>query len=282
MKIISLIYKNLSKMEKIAFTIAIVILLSTVILPVIMAILWSLVSPNTAWAYPNIFPEKLDFGRWIYLWKFTSIKQALLNSYTLAPLVALLSILLALPSAYAIGRFDFRGKWIVQIIILIPLVMPALSVAIFFTQTLNIIGIKNPYIGITIGHTIIFLPYSLRLLSSAFYNIPQDQIDAARDLGANKLTVFMTAYMPTIRPAVFVAFIYIFVMSIGEFNISYVLGSPNYTTVPTVLFSFLGYNFIRPNAAVISLMLMIPNLIIMFSIEKALSAHKIIGSGLKG
>ena len=282
MNITKLLDKALSKTEKIIFVASISITLAMVIVPLIMAVLWSLVSPDFAWSYPSVLPEKLDFGRWIYMWEFTSIKEALLNSYTLAPVVASIAVLLSLPTAYALGRFDFKGKTLVQMLSLIPLIMPGLAVAIFFTQTLNLLGIRNAFIGIVIGHTFVLLPFSLRLLSTAFHSIPQDQIDAARDLGAKKFIVFMTAYMPVIRPSVFVTFVYVFVKSIEEFNISFILGSPNFTTVPTILFSFLGYNFVRPNAAVVSLILLVPNLIVMFSIEKALGAQRIVGSGVKG
>jgi len=61
-----------------------------------------------------------------------------------------------------------------------------------------------------------------------------------------------------------------FVRSLEEFSVSYVLGSPDFITIPTILYSFLGYTFVRPDAAVVSMILIIPNIFLMIIIERAL------------
>ncbi len=63
------------------------------------------------------------------------------------------------------------------------------------------------------------------------------------------------------------------VRSLEEFSISYVLGAPDFITVPTILYSFLGYSFVRPDAAVVSMILVIPNVILMAIIEKLLKGN---------
>ncbi len=272
----------LPTVEKTFLFIAISVALLSVLVPLFIAILWSLVSPEAPWSYPDLFPKEISFDRWQHVWELTAIKEALGNSYTLAPIVATLCIILTLPTAYALGRFEFKGKNTIELISLLPMVIPGVTIALFFSQFLYSIGITNKFLGILLGHTLSFLPYSIRIISSAFKKIPQDQIDAARDLGANKFVVLMTAYMPLVRPSIFASFIFIFIRSIEEFNIAFILGSPDFVTVPTILYSFLGYNFVRPNAAVISLILVIPNIFFMFFIEKSMNADKTLGSGVKG
>ncbi|MFV0321561.1 MAG: ABC transporter permease [Alphaproteobacteria bacterium] len=253
-----------------------------IILPFMMAILWSLVDPSQPWSYPDLFPKKLSFARWVDIWQKTNIKYALKNSYSLAPVVAIISVLCAMPTAYALGRLDFKGKNIIQILSLLPMVVPAMVIAVFFTQLLINMGIYNKYLGIMIGHVVITLPYSIRILSAGFSNIQQDQIDAAKDLGANLPTIIRVVYLPTILPAMFAALIFTFIISIEEFNIAYVLGSPDFTTVPTILYSYLGYNFVRPNAAVVSLILVVPNVLLMLFVEKLIRGDKVYQKGTKG
>ncbi|EGV06030.1 hypothetical protein HMPREF9952_1763 [Haemophilus pittmaniae HK 85] len=79
-------------------------------LPFLMAGLWSLVDPAKPWSYPDIFPQSLSFERWKIVWETTSLPEAMFNSYTIAPTVSLITILLSLPTAYAFGRMEFRGK----------------------------------------------------------------------------------------------------------------------------------------------------------------------------
>ena len=61
-----------------------------------MAGLWSLVDPAKPWSYPDIFPQSLSFERWKIVWETTSLPEAMFNSYTIAPTVSLITILLSL------------------------------------------------------------------------------------------------------------------------------------------------------------------------------------------
>ncbi len=242
-------------------------------LPFSMAILWSLVDPQHPWSYPDLFPQVLSINRWIQVWQQTSLSEALFNSYTIAPAVAMLSLLLSLPTAYAFGRMTFRGKGVAEMLTLIPLVMPGMIIGIFFSAMLMNLNISNPFISIVLGHTVLTLPYSIRIMSAGFKAVPQDLIDASRDLGASHWGTFCNAFLPMLKPSFLAALIFCLVRSLEEFSISYVLGAPDFITVPTILYSFLGYSFVRPDAAVVSMILVIPNVVLMVIIEKLLKGN---------
>ncbi|KGQ50554.1 spermidine/putrescine ABC transporter permease [Gallibacterium anatis] len=265
--------KNTRLINRIVLIFFVVVNFVWLVLPFLMAGLWSLVDPQHPWSYPDIFPPVLSFERWHYVWENTALKEAMLNSYTIAPIVSLIAITLALPTAYAFGRMEFRGKKIAELITLIPLVIPGMIIALFFSAVLIQLKISNPMIGIIIGHTVMTLPYAIRILSSGFSAVPQDLIDASRDLGASKLTTFKDVYLPMLKPAFLASIIFCLVKSIEEFSISFVIGSPDFITVPTILYSFLGYSFIRPNAAVVSIILLIPNVILLLIIERLLKGN---------
>lgn len=137
-------------------------------LPFLMAGLWSLVDPAKPWSYPDIFPQSLSFERWKIVWETTSLPEAMFNSYTIAPTVSLITILLSLPTAYAFGRMEFRGKKLAELLTLIPLVIPGMIIALFFSRMLLDLNINNPFIGIVIGHVVLTLPYAIRILSAGF------------------------------------------------------------------------------------------------------------------
>jgi putative spermidine/putrescine transport system permease protein len=226
-----------------------VVLLATVmtvwlVVPFAMALMWSLVDPGQAWSYPEILPPKLSFLRWQEMWQTTSLATAMLHSYSLAPMAGLSTVLLAMPTAYAFGRLEFRGKSIAQILVLLPLIMPGFVTAIFFASILISMGFFARYPAILLGHIVLFMPYAVRVLSVSFGLVRQDVINAARDLGASSLETFKAAYLPVLKPGIFAAFLIVFVLSIEEFALAFVVGSPSFITIPTILFSYLGYNFI--------------------------------------
>ncbi|MDP2572189.1 ABC transporter permease [Vibrio penaeicida] len=242
-------------------------------IPFAMAVLWSLVDPAHPWSFPDILPQVLSFARWSEIWETTSLEEALINSYTVAPAVAFLTVCLATPTAYAFGRLDFKGKKTAEILTLLPMVMPSMILAIFFSGMLLQLGISEPYVSIVIAHTVLALPYAIRILSAGFRAVPQDVIDACADMGASRFTTFRHAFMPMLKPSMLASLIFCLVISIEEFNMAYVLGAPDFITVPTILYSFLGYSFIRPDAAVVSLFLVIPNVILMLIIEQLLKGN---------
>ncbi|MDP8161658.1 ABC transporter permease [Pasteurella skyensis] len=271
--------KLITKISLIFFAVANFIWLG---IPMIMAGLWSLVDPKHPWSYPDIFPKVLSFDRWGYVWEQTSLKDAMINSYTIAPLVSILAITLALPTAYAFGRLEFKGKKIAELLTLIPLVIPGMIIGLFFSVILLKFDFGSPLPGIVIGHTILVLPYAIRILSSGFSSVPQDLIDASRDLGASKWTTFRNVFIPILKPAFLASLIFSLVRSIEEFSISFTLGAPDFITVPTILYSFLGYSFVRPNAAVVSIILLVPNIILLLIIEKLLKGNYLAQSSGKG
>jgi putative spermidine/putrescine transport system permease protein len=261
-----------STLQRLLIAALITLMLVWLIVPFAMAILWSMVDPSEAWTYPDLLPPKLSFERWGSMWQTTSLPTAILNSYSLAPIAAMLTVLLGAPTAFAFGRLEFPGKALAQILILVPLVMPGFVVAIFFASILLQMGFFARYPAILFGHVILYLPYAVRILTVSFGQVRTDVVNAARDLGASRFQVFRVAYLPVLRPGIFAAFLVVFILSLEEFALAFVVGSPDFTTIPTILYSYLGYNFIRPNAAVVALILVVPNVLLMLGLERLLQS----------
>lgn len=251
------------------------------IIPFSMAVLWSLVDPAEPWTAEKILPPVMSFYRWHYMWESSSLKSALLTSYSLAPCAALLCLMLSLPTSYALGRLTFPGREICKLIALLPLVVPSFVIAIFFTALLFEIGIHTWRFGaILFAHAVLFLPYAIRIMTVSFEQVKQDHIDAARDLGASPLACWQVAYIPALKPGIFATLLIVFIQSIEEFAIAFIVGSPDLITIPTLLFSTMGQDFVRPNAAVLSLILVVPNVFLMLILERLLrSANPSMSSG---
>ena len=239
-------------------------------IPVVMAVLWSLVDPENPWSYPDPFPRHLSWYQWQYVFKYTGVVPAIGTSLTLAMASTVTAFVLALPTAYVLGRYEFRGREAVRLIILLPIVLPGMIVALFLSRVFGYLGLSQTLVGLVLGHTLMGLPYMLRLLSTSFQAIPQEVADAAANLGASELVRFRRIYLPMILPGIFAGAIFTFITSMEEFALTFVIGTPTYQTIPTILFSFLGYNFVRTHAAVVALLLMVPNITLLFIADRLL------------
>ena len=241
-------------------------------IPILMAIMWSLVNPKDAWSYPNLFPPSFSLDQWRYVFNYTNIARALKTSYTIAPLAVILSFLLSLPTSYVLGRKNIPGKKIFMLVVLLPMIMPGMVVALFLSRVFNLMGLSQTFFGLDLAHTLMSMPYMIRVMTTSFASIPQDVIDAAENLGAGTFVKIKDIFLPMIRPGLIAGMIFAFTTSIEEFNLTFIIGTPTFETIPTILYSFMGYNFIRTNAAVVALLMMTPNIIMLFIVERFLKS----------
>lgn len=250
-------------------------------IPFSMAFLWSIVDPSEPWTPDTVLPPVVSFYRWTFLWENSSLKEAMFNSYILAPTTAILALTLALPTSFALGRIKFPGRELAKIIAIIPLVVPNFLIAVFFSSLLFQMGVSHfRFGGVVLGHTVLYIPFAIRIMTVSFETVRQDHIDAARDLGASALSRWRVAYIPALKPGILASLLIVFIFSIEEFAISFIVGSPNFVTVPTLLYASLGQDFARPNAAVLSLILVVPNVVLMLLLERLLkSANPSLSSG---
>ena len=237
-------------------------------LPLLMAILWSLVDPEHPWSYPQTFPEALSTYHWVHIFKYTAIGEAIVNSFFIAFATTILSFLLSLPTAYALGRRNLRGRETLKIGMLLPIVFPGMALALFLGRVFITLGLSQTYVGVIMAHTIIAMPFMMRILTVSFESIPQEIIDAAENLGAGPWVKLKEVYFPMILPGFLAGSIFSFIASMEEFNLTFIIGAPEIQTIPTVLFSYLGANFLRTSASVVSLILVIPNIILLIITER--------------
>jgi putative spermidine/putrescine transport system permease protein len=255
-----------------------IILILWVGIPILMAVMWSLVDPKNPWSYPNVFPSSFSLAQWKFVFDYTNIGRALRTSYSLAPLAVLLSLVLSLPTSYVLGRKRIPGKKLFMLVVLLPIIMPGMVVALFLSRVFAAFGLSQTFFGLVLAHTLMSIPYMIRVMTTSFQAIPQDVIDAAENLGANTFVKIRDIFLPMIRPGLLAGMIFAFTVSIEEFNLTFIIGTPTFETIPTILYSFMGYNFVRTNASVVALLMMTPNIIMLFIVERFLKSDYLAAS----
>ena len=250
-----------------------VIFITFVGIPLVYAFLWSSVNPDYPWGYDSVLPQSPNFYNWEYVFKYSGLLVAIRNSFIIAPLTVILTLILALPTAYALGRKNLKGKEFFKIIVLLPMALPSMAISLFLGRTLYDMQLTGTYTGVIMGHTFVTMAYMLRCLITAFEGVPQDLLDAASNLGAGNWDKLKNVYLPMILPGLIAGSMFSFIHSVEEFNMSFIIGAPEITTITTVLFSFMGDNFMRTRASVVSLVLLIPNMLVLFITERRIKTE---------
>lgn len=204
--------------------------------------------------YENIFEVDLFMSTFR-----TSIVVSLLGN--------ILALLLGMPAAYALSRFSFRGKDALNALFLSPLLIPGIVLGFTLLRYLIIVYHLPVYAGLLIGHTVIMLPFIIRVIASSMSNFDFAIEEAALSLGAGRLKTFFKVVLPNIRSGIIAAILIAFLESFNNVDISVFMTGPGFSTLPIQMLTYVE-NYFDPTIAAISVMLMILTGILMFLIER--------------
>ena len=166
-----------------------------------------------------------------------------------------LAVALAIPAALAIGRYDFKGREAVTGIFLSPLMIPSIVLGVSFLRFFNQIGLSGTFVGITLAHVIIVMPYAIRLVLASVTGMPRDAEQAASTLGASNWMVFRRITLPLILPGIAGGWLLAFITSFDEVTMTIFVASPETTTLPVRMYHHIAQT-IDPLIAAISTLLM--------------------------
>jgi multiple sugar transport system permease protein/putative spermidine/putrescine transport system permease protein len=249
------------------FAAAVVVFLA----PIGVAVLWSLVNPEEGWFPPDIVPPSYSFANWRALFAVPELADACLTSFAIATMVTLLCALLGLPSGYAIGRRPLRLRRVLELLVLTPLMLPSVVIATGLGSLFIRLGLAQTMGGVVLVQTVVVLPFMIRIVAATFEGMPQDVIDAARNLGAGPLGLTWHVLVPLVLPGLMAGALLSFIGSLQEFLLTFVVGMPRVQTLPILLWSYLGgRSSIWTYGAVVSLVMLAPTVIILFIAERVL------------
>jgi putative spermidine/putrescine transport system permease protein len=241
------------------------------LLPIVVAVFWSLVDPEVGWFPPDVVPSRLSLANWRALLAEPEMADAFITSFTIAALVTLLSAALGLPTGFALGRRPLKLRRLLELLVLTPLMLPSVVLATGLGSVFIRFGLAQTVPGVVLAQTIVVLPFMIRIVSATLGGVPQDVIDAARNLGAPPLAMTRYILVPMVIPGLFAGALLSFVGSLEEFILTFVVGMPSIQTLPILLWAYLGgRSSLLTYAAVVSMALLIPTLVMLFVVERVL------------
>ncbi len=190
-----------------------------------------------AWVRAGFSP--VEFG----LFGFTAY-QALLST--------LASVVVGLPGAYLLARYEFRGRRALRSLTILPFVLPSIMVAVGFLAMFGQTGVLNDVLGwlglgevnllfsleaIVLAHAFYNAPLVTRLVTAAWETVDARRVETARALGASPLRAFRDVVAPQLLPALLTAALLTFVFTFLSFPIVLALGGLRLATVEVWLYA---------------------------------------------
>ncbi|MDP5219806.1 carbohydrate ABC transporter permease [Ruegeria sp. 2205SS24-7] len=248
----------------------VILLCAWVIVPLYLLFVNTMSSPETVNSFPKSFIPEFNMGSLNFFMGFQGILMALWNSVVVAVLTMVMSITIGAPAGYALSRFEFRGKELFRLLILLtrafPLPLLALPLAVLFIRT----GLDDTAFGLSLVHTTLAIPFAVLITFSLFSGIPLELEEAAWTLGCTRLTAFTKVILPLVLPGITASAIFAFVISWNEVFAAAVLTIEN-RTLPAFLLQTLGEAPLHLKFAG-GFILVVPALIFIFAVRKYLFA----------
>ena len=193
--------------------------------------------------------------------------DAFWRSVGLAAVAATLATLLAVPAGMAIAWHRFAGRDALLGLLLSPLMVPHVVLGIALLRFLTHIGGASTLWGLTAAHTVIVLPYVLRLVVAAATGFDRSVAQAAQSLGASGWTVFRRIELPLIVPGVAGGWLIAFINSFDELTMSIFVASAATQTLPVKMYNHIAHT-IDPLLASVSSVLIVLTLVLMLVLDR--------------
>lgn len=225
-----------------------------------------------SWSWPLMLPEDWGLRSVAYLLSpnaktFEIMKTSLILSLW----VMVLTLAVSIPAGKALGQYEFAGKKAVKLLVLAPLVVPSITVAMGIHVCFIQMGLANRMSGVIMMHMLIAMPYGVRIFTSYFEVMGQKLEESARNLGANRTQTFMHITMPMIAPAVVSAGSLIFIVSLSQYFLTFLIGGGRVMTLSLVMMPYIQSGD-RMMASAYSLVFIGLTLVVLLVVERGMKS----------
>ncbi len=236
--------------------VAVAVLALAVVTPLLPLLLWAV---SGQWRYPALLPQELSSrGLRLLADPSTGIREGLVTSASIGFAVTGLALLVGVPAGRAVGIYTFRGKRLVQALLLAPAIVPPLA-ALLGTHVIFLrLGLADTVAGVVLVQLVPTVPYVTLIMAGAFANYDLGYEEQARLLGAGPVRTVLHVTLPALRSSLAVAAVFAFLISWGEYVLTLLIGGGTVKTLPLLLFAFARGADVTQTAAVAVLLVAPP------------------------
>jgi len=207
--------------------------------PFVSLLLTSFKTPLEAISVPpSVVPTVWTLENYVSALTRQGVDAALINSVVTALISTGLSLVLAVPAAYAITRFRTPSGRVFILAALVTRMVPTIAVGAPLVEIMRSMGLTDTSFGLALAHTTISLPLSIWLMASFFEAVPDELSEAAQMDGCNRLQAMIRVVLPVVSGGLAVTAIFAFLASWNEFLFSLLLTSVRAQTTPVVIANF--------------------------------------------
>lgn len=210
--------------------------------PLVWGLLTSFKPAMQVVAYPpQLWPTSPTLEHYLAVWQQSNFPVYFTNSLIVTAASVVASLVLAVHAAYALARFDFRGKTALMFGILATSMIPGIAILVPLYNLSVKTGLYNTLTGMVIVYTAWNVPLLVWLLKGFFEKVPRELEEAAEIDGCGPFRLFYLIVLPIARPGLLAGAIMAMMAVWNDFLIGYTLAvSEQKRLVPYGLYAYIS------------------------------------------
>ena len=192
------------------------------------------------------------------------------NSAIISVGAMIISTILAIPAAYGLARFKFKGRKIMILLFLITQMLPSTLVLNSLYIMFSRLGLLNSYIAPMLADATLGIPFSVIILRTYFLSIPKELDEAAKIDGCGHLQAFIKVMLPIAKPGVVVAAVFSFVYAWGDliYGITFIT-DPNMRPITSSIYNYVQqYQTLWNSTMAFGIIAILPVILIFIFMQK--------------
>ena len=231
----------------------------------------------------TLLPVDWTLENYRNVWNNTNFPRYFWNSFQVAALSTVLSVVISMYAAYALARIQFAGRYAFGLLMLITQMFPHILLVLPLFLIIQRIGLLNTHAALIIAYTAFSLPFTIWLLRGFFESIPEELEEAAAIDGASQIMTFHRIILPLAGPGLAAVTMFGFIRGWNEFLFALVfLQSRELFTLPIGLANFqeeytFRWDLIMAGAGIITL-----PVLFLFLLMQRFIVQGLLGGAVKG
>lgn len=189
-------------------------------------------------------------------WSRPEFSRGLVTSIEVALATTAIGVPIGVAAALPLVRSAFPAKAVINSLLLAPLALPGVvagaGLYMLYVATENAFDtdIKGTMVGLVAAHTMLTIPWTVRLIVASLEGLDRSVEEAAANLGAGPFTAFRRITLPMMRPGIVAAAMFSFIQSFENLDLTLLLVGPGRITLPVAMLNYLEFRMDPTLAAV--------------------------------
>lgn len=223
---------------RITRVVSIIVILFVMLLPIFWMLLSSFKTNVQIYDVANAFNFEPTLDNYRTVFERSDYPEYIWNSFFIAFVSTLISMVIAVPAAYVMSRFSMKRS---ALVVLAARIIPAVSLLVPWYYIFSNLRLVGGYSVLILSHMFVSLPLILYIMIGFFDGLPIDLEEAAQVDGLTPIGAFLRMTLPLSIPGLATSGILSFIFSWNNFMFALVLSDAHTKTLPVAIYDFIGY-----------------------------------------